>query len=240
MPHAKAVRKNVLMGPFEAVDFLLAFWLLSASAILIYMVRRGHNPTRWVVIAFLTGPFAILAAAWARRQAKKVRSRVQSWGTQGGGALSVLVGVDGSAAAHDAAVGAVAAFGDRLGRLTLATVIDFESAAAEDPSDARLAAEALLSEEALSIRLNAGIDPRTVVLAGSPASALVEHALSANDTWLVIGTHGKGDAEWLQGSAAAILTDHPPVPIMVIGGTAHLAVDTPIGKPALRRNRSEP
>ena len=199
-------------------DVAIAAWIVIASVLAVFMTRRGHRPTRWLALAFLLGPLALPIAAWARYQTRGVRPTVLQSGHQRIGALAVLVGVDGSANSNSALVGAVDTLADRIGRLTLACVVDFESLSEGSDSPERLDAEDTLREAAAMIEQRAGLRPRTVLLAGSPADALVEHAQINGDDLLVIGAHGRGESDWPLGSVAADLTRQKPVRVMIITG----------------------
>ncbi|MDH3754642.1 MAG: universal stress protein [Acidimicrobiia bacterium] len=215
------------MTTLTFVEAAIAGWIVVASAVLVFMTRRGHSPTRWAAIAFVLGPFSVLFAAWTRHRSPRIRSTTLQWGAQGPGPLSVLVGIDGSGAAHRALGAAIETLGDRIGHLTLAYVLDFEAAAKHRESPARTEARRVLDAEATAIGERLAVQPRTVLLAGSPAAALVDHAREAGDDLLVIGTHGRGEADWLQGSVAADLAEQRAVRVLIFGGGGTVKPDDP-------------
>ncbi len=228
------------MVSLTAVDLVIAAWFILASLVAIFMVRRGHSPAKWTAIAFLTGPLAVPLAAWSRYRSRGIRPTTLQWGERGPGSLSVLVGIDGSAAAHAALHGVAQLLDDRIGRLTLAYVLDYDAAAGKEEAQPRAAAADTLAEAARTVEELLGVRPTSIVLAGSPAQALMEHALAAAHDLVVIGTHGRGDADWLHGSVASALAQEPPIRVMIL--TAATAarpglidesaeLDAPLGQP---------
>lgn len=204
------------MNSLSNVDLAVAAWVVTATIVAVFMFRRGHSPAKWVIIAFLTGPISIVVAAWARHRSDRIAPKPLVAGTIGPGPLAVLVGIDGSPTAKDALVGALEILGDRVGRLTLAAVIDFDSAAKDQPTPARTDAEAALAAAAEVAGPLLPVQPHTILLPGAPAVALVEHALSAGDDLIVIGTRGRGDSDWLQGSATRALAEEESVRVMIV------------------------
>jgi nucleotide-binding universal stress UspA family protein len=131
--------------------------------------------------------------------------------------LSVLVGLDGSHASQEAMFGALQALGGRIGRLTLAFVIDFDSATSKTAASQRLKAESTLLHQASVARAASGIEPATIVVPGNPAVALADLAMEQGDDWIVIGTAGAGNADWLRGSTTTALAA-ASTPVMMISG----------------------
>ncbi len=205
------------MGQANVLEIAILGWILIATAVLVYMTRRGHDPAKWVVIAFVSGPLSPFFALWARHLAGATESTTLQWGSPGPGPLSVLIGIDGSGPSHRALIGALEVLGDRIGRLTLVEVIPFDSAASAAPSRARIEAELTLKTAARIALETTGLQARTVVLAGAPAQALIDYAVRSDDELIVIGTHGKGDADWLEGSVARTLARERRVRVIILG-----------------------
>jgi nucleotide-binding universal stress UspA family protein len=196
-----------------ALLLLGAAWLVIGLAASIVMARRGHDAWVWGVLGALLGPLVIpLAVAAIRREQAAQREVVTlESGALGAGPVSVLVGVDGSADARRAAQAAVDLLGPRLGRVTLATVLDYDVADRVSAPD-RAGANAVVAETAEELR---GVDARTVVLVGRPADALLRYASEASVDLVAIGARGRGLSEAVLGSVAAQLIRASKVPILV-------------------------
>lgn len=209
-----------------SIDVAVTAWILAAVAITVYMVRRGHRPSRWAGLAFLLGPFAIVPAAWARIRAGGVRARTLRRGVPGSGELAVLVGIDGSSEARRALLEALETLGTGIGRLTLAAVLDFESARGRNVEDDREQAARNLEDAARFVRERSVIEPSTVLLAGAPAEALLERAETHGDDLIVVGSHVPEEPDWLLGDTAAALSAQNSIRVMVVpddGDTARAA-----------------
>jgi nucleotide-binding universal stress UspA family protein len=186
------------------------------------MARRGHHPFTWFLLGAVFGPLVLVFVAEALVAEQHGRSEVVHAGSASGGPLSILVGIDGSPESVGALRTAIALLGSRIGRLTLAEVVDYETAGGGLPAERRHADNQLsvLTQEAAAL---AGLDPATVVLAGRPADALLEAALDARCHLLVIGGRGHGATKAVLGSVARQLTANAPLPVLVVGGDAVVA-----------------
>ena len=209
-----------------SIEVGTALWVLSATILLVFMARRGHDPLRWAITAFALGPIAWLLAAVARRRATTTSATVLRTGSHWAGSMSVVVGVDGSHESTAALDGALQLFGSNIERLTLACVVSFEAAQPTSlKPDKGLAHQSLL---AASKRVEAkiGAPPTTVVLAGAPADALVTYAADIGADVIVVGAHGHGESDWVLGSVAAQLVKQDTVRAMVLGQTAGPSADS--------------
>jgi nucleotide-binding universal stress UspA family protein len=205
-----------------------AVWVSVGVIIAVVMARRGHSAFTWLVLGCSLGPLAIPMAIHARDD-EAVSPRRIAVGAPGssGGPVNVLVGIDGSDEARGALRSVVQLLGPRLGRLTLASVIDFDAARTEAPLYERDRAVAEL-EACAQLARDAGCpSPETVLLAGAPSEALVHHARERADELLVIGTRGRGASKLILGSVAARLARHADLPVLLVSGTtAHEAALT--------------
>ena len=197
---------------------LLGVWLLSGLAAAFVMGRRGYDPWSWGVFGALFGPAVVpLAIGWHRRHGGAHDERVLHVGSAAPGQIAVLVGIDGSAEALVATDAAVALLGDRLASLTLATVVNFDEAAAMHQPRGEVferCAQSLLDAAAASV---VGASPTTVVLTGRPADALVGYAKRHNVDLVAIGARGRGLSETILGSVAEQLVRAPDVLVLVAG-----------------------
>jgi len=205
------------MGPFSMVEIVFALWIVTASIVIVVMVRRGHDGPRWAIISFGLAPIAPFLAGIARYRARAATETIVEAGEPGDGPLGVLVGIDGSSEATNALRGTLEVLANRIGRLHLATVVDYETASS-NLRPYRKAAEANLAAAARLASQTSGVAPTTVVLAGWPAAALVQHALSEDLDLLVVGRRGWGRKSWLEGSVARELSREACVRVAILGG----------------------
>jgi nucleotide-binding universal stress UspA family protein len=206
---------------------LLVAWLASGVAIALYMSRRGHALGRWLVLATM-GPFlAMLAVAEVDRERDVAPptvapERLVRSPTEG---PRVLVGVDGSPEAEQAVDAAVDLLGTDIGRLTLATVVEYETALYPDGSAKGAQARHVLARARERVRYEHGLDASTVVLTGEPAHALLERAQQEGDDLLVVGRRGAGRSATLVGRVATRLAQSSPVSVLVTGPPVPVAPD---------------
>lgn len=201
-------------------------WVLVGLAVALFMIRRGHSAGTWLALGVSGGPFSLFLVVLAvQREGEVTLQSTLEQGQTRSGALRVLVGVDGSAAAEAAAAAAVTLLGPSLGRLDLATVLDFDTVIdpiASDPdrrvSVVQAGARARLQE--------LGVSPTCVRLTGRPAVEIAQAAAGGAYDLVVVGPHGRRAAASL-GSVARALTEHAPVPVLVVRGSAVPASGAP-------------
>ena len=139
----------------------------------------------------------------------------------------MLVGVDGSEGSDAAAVSIVRVLGPHLGSLTLATVVDYETAVdhvgpTNETDRDRAQADARLTAAADDLEASLGWRPSAVVLAGKPAPALLGHAHDEHFDLVAIGRRGRGLSKVLVGSCATELAQASSVPVIIVpAGDGH-------------------
>src|SRR5581483_11970473 len=101
--------------------------LLVGLTLSLVMGRRGHDAFGWLLLGTLFGPLAAVFAVEARGQERPGPKLVAVRRSIGPGPVDVLAGVDGSPESEAALLAAAGILGPRLGRLTLATVIPYDS-----------------------------------------------------------------------------------------------------------------
>jgi nucleotide-binding universal stress UspA family protein len=191
-----------------------SIWLTIGLVLSIVMGRRGHNGFEWLVLGTLLGPLGIVLAVDARRHHEQLAPAVITSGgspVSGPGPVDVLVGYDGSpesTAAMDAVVGLL---GDRIGRLTVATVAPFGDVKL-DERQARAGLGRLVGRIP-------GREPTLEVLHGHPSVALRQCATEAGYDLVVVGTRGAGITKTILGSAARELSRDCKVPVLLVGGS---------------------
>lgn len=199
-------------------------WVAIGVAAGLADARRGHWSRSWLLGGVL-GPLFVPYAIAGRRRERDAEIRTVREGAPAGGGLDVLVGVDGSNGSLDALRAATHLFGDGIGRLTLATVLDFDTAGSA--RDGVLAPEAWPEETAADSTLrdavaaatdDLGFEPEAVVLAGRPGDALASFARTRDVDVVVVGRRGRGWSTALLGSCASRLTATADRPVVVIPG----------------------
>ena len=204
------------MTTTQTLGIIWALWALIGVTASIVMGRRGHSSFSWLLLGAILGPLVIpLALGTARATSRDPRARARPLreGAPGSGNVDVLVGIDGSVQSAAALRAAVDLFRDRIGRLTLAGVIDYDSAISGRPwGTERLATEELERSAAAADVL----EPGTVLLVGQPAAALMKHAAEEGYELLVVGRRGHGASKALLGSTAMRLAHAAGVPVLVV------------------------
>jgi nucleotide-binding universal stress UspA family protein len=192
-------------------------WLAVGVAVALVMIRRGHAPVIWLALSFY-GPLLVLLAVSARDAERRAAPEVLDPGRPGAGNLEVVAGIDGSDESTAAARAAVELFGDRLHRLTLATVVDYDiEATPTEPArhdEARAGLERAAAE--LAAVLPAGVEPRRLVLTGNPTETLAEFAATEGTDLVVVGARGHGATRHLVGRVATHLPARSSVPVLVV------------------------
>jgi nucleotide-binding universal stress UspA family protein len=189
------------------VALVAVMWLMTGVVLGLTMSRRGHNGFGWFVVGTLLGPIAPVLAL-SSRTADVPAPVALARPAQGPGSVDVLVGHDGSPDATHAMSAALRLLGDRAGRVTLARVVPYETAA-RDERRVRTALQGAAGPATDGVGLE--------VLRGAPASALEDFADDMRYDLIVIGRRGTGAAKTLLGSAATQLTRSSRVPVLVVG-----------------------
>lgn len=222
---------------------VLVAWLAVGALVGVVDARHGHWRHTWVVSTIL-GPFA-LALAWERRRLEPLSATVLTTGQARRGPVDVLVGFDGSPSAMDAAVLAIGLFGPRVRRVTLATVLDLDTATPHadsvldpGPWPEEESARCWLAEAVSSLEADFGITAGSVILAGVPADALERYALEEGYEVLVIGCRGKGLSKLLLGGCASRLTSKATVPVLLVPAVSATASPNAAATPVQRQEGS--
>ena len=193
--------------------FLAATWFAVGVAVSVAMGRRGHNSFGWFVLGSVLGPLAVVLALDARRHGEDFEHgpvHVGEPGTAGSGPVDVLVGYDASSASVAALDAAVALLGDRIGRLTVATVVPY-GGARDQETDATDRLRRLA-------RRNPQRAPELKILHGHPSTALARCAVENGYQLVAVGRRGAGITKAILGSAASELARDSMVPVLLVGG----------------------
>jgi nucleotide-binding universal stress UspA family protein len=213
--------ENFSSSGIGLVGLVAVIWLATGVLLSIVMGRRGHNGFGWLVMGTLLGPFGVALAVDAGRHGERLepQSVPGPASAAGTGPVDVLFGSDGSPESATALAAALALLGDRLGRLTLATVVPFGDVTA--PERRAKAALRLLRDRAPASDLE--------VLHGHPSAALRQFAAEGGYGLIVVGSRGRGLTNALLGSAADELSHHSEIPVLVVGERQRVADRQPVG-----------
>ncbi|HUF32425.1 MAG TPA: universal stress protein [Acidimicrobiales bacterium] len=193
----------------------LVLWFATGVVLALAMRRRGHSLVPWLGLGLGFGPFAIaLAVDAAHGEGQYGVQLVASPGAMGGGRVDVLVGCDGSTHSEAALRRVVDMLDDRIGRLTLAAVIDYDAAGGgpqweSENLGARRSLERAMSQSPMPVT-------EAIVLNGRVADALTGYAIDNGYDLLVAGARGAGLSKALLGSVAAKLSRAVSVPILLV------------------------
>ena len=208
---------------------VMGLWIATGVVLGVVMGRRGHNAFGWLVIGCVLGPLAVAAAIAGVRSESQPRDHVLAPAFAGGGEVDVLVGLDGSPESVAALHAVLAILGNRVGRLSLAGVVDFDAATIGPPAmEERELAKELAAQEAYVLGLRPSMElaeaavrapcPEVVVLFGRPGRALLRKATEEGFDLIVVGTRGRGLSRAVLGSVATELSSHSKLPVLLAGG----------------------
>ncbi|MFP5319966.1 MAG: universal stress protein [Acidimicrobiia bacterium] len=190
---------------------IVVLWVAIGLVLSLVMGRRGHLAGAWLVLGTLLGPLAVILALDASRHDEVLLPRpVGQREASAAGLVDVLVGYDGSpqSAAVVEAVGRL--LGERLGRVTVATVVPFDG-----PVDPERQAAAGLKQFAAGVTGTVITDLQLVH--GRPAAALRTLAASGQYELIAVGARGTGLSKHMLGSAARELAQGGDIPVLVVG-----------------------
>lgn len=186
-------------------------WAVIGLALSLVMGRRGHDGFGWLVLGCLLGPLAVALAIDAGRHEEQSQPTMLARGApaHGAGGVDVLVGYDGSPESAAAPQAVIDLFGDRLGRMTVVSVVPY----GEVHDQERKAGELLVQ---LAARTS-GRAPGLEVVHGHPSAALRDCATGGGYDLIAVGTRGAGFSKAILGSAASELARESKVPVLLVG-----------------------
>ena len=200
------------MDTATIVIIVVLGWALFGVSMALLMGRWGYQPFTWLLLALVLGPLVLPVAANTNRLDRPRVVARPSTGRKRSGPVDVLAGIDGSTESETAVRSAIDLLGPRIGRLTIATVVDFDTAAMSP-----LSAEQRHARELVD-RANEPIEPRaeTIVLSGQPAEVLRKFAAENGYELIVVGRRGRGMSTRLLGSVASALAHGGYVPTLIV------------------------
>jgi nucleotide-binding universal stress UspA family protein len=195
------------MTATQVLVVAVVVWVAIGLIASLVMGRRGHDAFGWLVLGAVLGPLAVPLAVRAVRGERPRSARVVRTGSEGEGAIDVLVGIDGSDTSARALEAAVSLLGPRVGRLTLAQVVEHDAPPIRRDTETSLGL--------LAATLGDGV-AGAVVLIGKPSEALSSYATSNDFEMLVVGRRGRGASRALLGSTATQLAHGADVPVLIV------------------------
>jgi nucleotide-binding universal stress UspA family protein len=188
-------------------------WLLIGLASGVVMARRGHDFRTWFGLGAISGPLVVRLIADAEPAAPHAARQMKK-GFAGTGPVDALIGIDGSPESFRAVADVARLLGPRLGRVTIATVMDMEAEREFSPDDDRNRAEADL-RAATDYLASIDITPTTELLSGRPAHVLEQHAVENEFDLIAVGARGTGLSIRVLGSVAEHLVRGNRRPVLV-------------------------
>lgn len=189
------------------------------------MRRRGHDMFTWGALGAVFGPLVLPLAIDRARQARRAEASRLRPGVPGSGEIDVLVGIDGSAESKAALRAALAVVGPRLGRLAVATVVDYDRALG---GRAKVESEVRADLERLTASVP-GCVPEIALLTGPPADVLAAYAADHGFGLLAVGSRGRDASKALLGSVASRLVRRAKIPVLIAGGADEDGREGPVG-----------
>lgn len=183
-------------------------WPLLGVVLALVMGRRGNEPSSWFILGAILGPLAVVFAldSWRHRE-DMGEPRVVRRTVRASGSVDVVLGADGSPESLAASRGVVSLLGERLGRLTLVSVLPYDAT----PQTIGFAESALKQQLAALGDGRVGIE----FLRGEPAGALRAFADQRGYGLIAVGTRGHGRSKALLGSIANRLAEGSGVPVLM-------------------------
>lgn len=184
-------------------------WAVSGLLAAYVMKRRGHEFRSLAALGLALGPLYIPLALQHARSEPDVKPLPLNRGDAGDGSVDVLIGLRGSADCVSDALPVIDLLEPRIGRVTIAAAVDYESAGSNDWSDAKSAAAVEL--DLASILASQCCRPETVIVPGPPDYAFVRYA-QQNGHHLLLITEAERKADGSSGPVTTMLVSPTRVP----------------------------
>ena len=192
---------------------IVVVWLMIGIATGVVMARRGHDFRTWFGLGTIAGPLVVRLIVDAET-APHPGARRAKRGVPGRGPIDVLVGIDGSPESYRALAEVTELIGPRLGRVTVATVLDVEGERDNSPDGDRDRADHDLVA-AVEFLASVDVTPTTKILAGAAAEVLEHHAVEEGFDLLAVGPRGRGLSNRVLGSTVEQLVRSNRLPVLV-------------------------
>jgi len=193
---------------------VIAGWALVGLIIALVYRRAGHSTVVFATLGLVLGPLTILLFGDLRDDddTPAIVVRASPVGGQARNGLRVMLAVDENEASTMSAVAAVRMLGPAIERLTIASVIDYETAWAPRQSDEPLPREGHLVETAEQC---GHPDAQLLLLAGRTDRALLAHANAVGTDLLVVSNRRHRWSALLLGSTVARLARRAGIAVLI-------------------------
>ena len=190
--------------PVVSVALLIA-WVAFGMVTAYAMKRRGHEVRPWIGLGIGLGPLLIpLARRDVRDRESSVQAQSLSEGDLGPGPIHLVVGLMGPAESISDVIPMIELVGSRLGRVTICSAIDYQSAQSREWEAAKR--NSLVELELAVALLGDRCNPGTVMVPGAPPHSYFRYAADS-------GHHLVALAGW---SGSMRLARQPDLPVSVV------------------------
>ena len=194
------------LGPRPVVSVaLLIAWVACGVVTAYAMKRRGHEVRPWIGMGIGLGPLLI---PLARRDIRFRESSVQAHellaGDHGTGPFHLVVGLMGPAETISDVIPMIDLVGSRLGKLTICSAIDYQSAESDEWEATK--STSLVELELAVALLGDKCSPATVMVPGAPPHSFFRYAADTGHHLVVL-------AGW---SGSMRFARQPNLPISVV------------------------
>lgn len=190
--------------PVLSVALLIA-WVACGVVTAYAMKRRGHEVRPWIGMGIGLGPLVIpLARRDIRVRESSVQAHALSEGDHGSGPFHLVVGLMGPAETISDVIPMIELVGSRLGKLTICSAIDYQSAQSDEWEAAK--SNSLVELELAVALLGDRCTPATVMVPGAPPHSFFRYAADTGHQLVAL-------AGW---SGSMRLARQPDLPISVV------------------------
>ncbi|MGY2085667.1 universal stress protein [Blastococcus sp. SYSU DS0539] len=204
------------MPTSAVIALILVLWVAIGCSAALFLGRRGYRDPQWYFLGAVLGPlFVPMALERGRREHRVVERTPRADGgpPPAAGAMTVVVGVDGSAESDRALRDAAGLLPGEGARVVLVMAVDPDVVEfADDSEQARC--RALLADRADWFP---EASPVVELVSGQPGTALLDVARQEGADVVVVGRRGRGLSRRMLGSVAEHVTHHSPVPVLLAG-----------------------
>lgn len=196
------------------VALVVVLWVAAGLAAALHLGRRGYRSSSWYLLGAVLGPlFVPIALERGRRQERVVERAPLLAGSAADGAVTVVVGVDGSAESDRCVRDAIHLFGRGETRVVLVMAVDPDAVEFADAAELDRC-RGVLRERAAWFPTG---EPAVELVTGEPARALLEVATAEEADVVVVGRRGRGLSTRLLGSVAEHVSHHARAPVLLAG-----------------------
>ncbi|UGY91325.1 universal stress protein [Streptomyces gobiensis] len=204
------------MNGWQLTLLMVGVWVLSGLiSITVLLLRQGYRHPLWFVWGIFLGP--LTPAVLVERIEHHLRVIEIPRAGKARKGLTVLIGVDASPGSVHTVETARELLGPQTGRAILTCVVDYDTA--DTPTRGKAGRRVARAHDSLlefADRL-ADLDPSIEVVAGHPATALLDLAEQEHADVIVVGHHPHRMGHLISGHVCKELVAHSPTPVLIAG-----------------------